>query len=729
MRIFRFHRVDIAPNPDDASNWKGTCPFCGKENKKFEAQHPTTRYHCWSCDERGNNYELIRRIHERSVEETTTSDLIKCRREMGMPSLPSGGKWVKTTRAWGLAKHALSGEWCLPGYNADGRMVGLYVWRKMPMNKSGQTIWKPALLASPGMGHSLLGYAAVDWSKKEVDIAEGWRDGVAWSIASGRNVVSVPGTNSFRADWAEQFAGKIVNILFDNDHPSVNAQTGKLTQQGGPAGVALIARTLRECPSPPKQINYLAWNGEDTVDTILYNDHLPSGLDLRDITAVSVPSDASEDSASYLPGEEENAVGWLLGALTEVPELSPSEVKPKHGGSDLTALPCDSWEEMIGAWKVAMRWRREMSDILAIMMAVAVSTPRIGDQLMLMVIGMPGSGKSRFCDAMLVSKRYCRAVENMTGIISGWKTGQGGGKSHSLLERGNGQCWITSEADTMVKADGYAAMMGQIRRAFDGQTTASFKTMDEDMDFSALRFTWIKAGTPAMLTRDNAGLGDRFLKVRMTSPTKRQSRAIVSHVARAAWDDVLEVADGERQMNPAYQRAYALTAGYLEHLMDSMDVRLTKVQPDAEVLERVEVLAHRVAFFRSRPDPDEEVDTVVEQPTRVSSQLVRLTRCLAAVMGRETLDEDVDRCIMKVGTDSSQGSTWAIATILAEEGPTTYKALAIRTGKSEVLIKSSMGWLKEIGIVELNSPSGSCRVNTASWKLTELGDELTQGDV
>ena len=123
--------------------------------------------------------------------------------------------------------------------------------------------------------------------KPVVDLLEGWRDAIQWmegiagtTTASGstmdtdRNVIGIPGTNVFRDDWASYFAGKVVNILFDNDLPRKNKKTGEVVDGAGIKGVKRIASVLTSARKPPKEINFLDW-------TALGQD-LPNGTDIRD---------------------------------------------------------------------------------------------------------------------------------------------------------------------------------------------------------------------------------------------------------------------------------------------------------------------------------------------------------------------------------------------------------------------------------------------------------------
>ena len=269
LRIYRFNRLNLEPHDD--SNWVADCPFCGKESK-LSVHIEKGFYKCWSCEEDGNQYGFIRRMVELGKAGTTTRDYVEALPELEL----AGGKnnLLKVLRTWGLVIHPLSNEWCLPGHNQNGDVTGLYIWRKVPVKK----VWKHQLRNPPGLGHHIFGFESADWESEEIDILEGWRDGVCWKAVTGRNCIAIPGTGSFKTEWAELFEGMKVNILFDNDHPTVNKQSGNLVQMGGPKGVEKVGSILLSADIPPAEVKYLKWGTEKT-----YNPDIPSGIDMRDL--------------------------------------------------------------------------------------------------------------------------------------------------------------------------------------------------------------------------------------------------------------------------------------------------------------------------------------------------------------------------------------------------------------------------------------------------------------
>lgn len=278
IRVYLFHGMDLSwhPKGEEAG---GSCPFCGSETK-FSANLESSKARCWSCDTRVNSVTFLRKLWELSLKYTDEyhyEELCK----------NSGFLFTSTPREWGVCRSAVTGEWLIPGYNHENKLTGLYRWARI--KNKGE--WTTKLLPTPGMGHHLFGLPLYEKQKPQVDLCEGWRDALAWyevlkhstrngvSMLDDRNVLSVPGTNSFKPEWSKFFSGKQANIMFDNDHRRYNKVSEQKEETGGIKGVKRVASILRSSDSPPDKIMHLAWNKSKHQ----YDESLPDGMDLRDV--------------------------------------------------------------------------------------------------------------------------------------------------------------------------------------------------------------------------------------------------------------------------------------------------------------------------------------------------------------------------------------------------------------------------------------------------------------
>lgn len=398
--------------------------------------------------------------------------------------------------------------------------------------------------------------------------------------------------------------------------------------------------------------------------------------------------------------------------------------------TDLVPLWCSSWASLEAAWRDALEWRQDMADVLAVMLAVAASTVQTGDQLFLQVVGDPGSAKSRFCDAMLVSPK-CKRLEKAKGFFSGFRDFKDPAKDFSFIARANRCCLITPEADIFMSAPGAVELMSEQRRIFDGSASTSYKNQDEDVVYSGLRTPWIMAGTPAMFTTQQGHLGDRFLRVRMRPPDDATKHAILHRVGRTAWDAVCQESNcsPESVAVPEISLANRLTGGYVEWLRANVTDRLRGVRrasDEAVVIGACARLADFTAFMRSRPpdhlsyrEPDYEPSK--ELPSRLQAQFLRLAACLAVVLNKPRVDEEVLSLVRRVALDTAHGRTLTLTGWLWKAGPdgAAPETVAIWAREPEERVRRWLTHMTKVGVAESFVPQDWGIVQPQRWRLTQ----------
>ena len=442
----------------------------------------------------------------------------------------------------------------------------------------------------------------------------------------------------------------------------------------------------------------------------MYNPDLPSGYDVRDHLS-------SGDLAQRL--------GELMGMFEPVPdEWLKTDHKPYVPKGN--AIACSDYGQLITAWRKALKWRRSMDDVLSVMLAVALSTEQIGDQLFLMVIGDAGSGKTRLCDGMLTSGR-CYPLEHLTGFHSGWKDDSG--EDFSLINRVNRKTMITPEGDVMISSPHFVEIMSQQRRIFDGTSGASYKNRKEDMRYTGLRTPWIIAGTPALLDTDQSRLGDRFLKVFIDPPTEEEKREILWRVGYTALQSVKMTSDGspDKHVDQDLYLAYTLTGGYVEWLRDNTKL-LSSVDCPDDALHRCALMAEFTANLRARPaQGKQEHHDTKELPTRLTHQFVRLALCLAVVLNRDRVDAEVLRRVRKVALDTFRGQTFAMVGHLynASQDGLMPEQLALSMGSTADRVRTMLRFLRVIKVVEAHTPvMQNGKAGRVHWRLTDSTVEL-----
>lgn len=424
------------------------------------------------------------------------------------------------------------------------------------------------------------------------------------------------------------------------------------------------------------------------------------------------------------------ALEKMLGWMQPVPDDWITPIDPTAGAAGgaepikVSSLPCDNYSSLIGYWERALKWRQDLDDVLSVVLAVALSTVQQGDQLFLMMLGDAGTGKTRICDAMLVSD-HCYPLEHLTGFFSGFKGPDG--KDCSLISRVNGKLMITPEGDVLMSNPKFVEIMAQQRRIFDGVSGASYKNRDEDLRYSGLRTPWIIAGTPALLDTDQSRLGDRFLKVFVETPTESQRQDILSRVSRAAFKAVQEQASGDNHVGEKMAEAYARTGGYVDWLRENNGL-LSEVLAEDRFLDYCEQMGDFVSYLRARPSKSDDGAPTREQPTRLTSQFVRLMACLTVVLNRQEVDQEVMRRVRRVALNTAHGIGQSIAKVLYEEDNKYLpnKSFHTRLDFTPATIDRQLRLMRQVGALQLSTDDPSYVQKTAKmfWKLTPRMREL-----
>jgi len=360
-----------------------------------------------------------------------------------------------------------------------------------------------------------------------------------------------------------------------------------------------------------------------------------------------------------------------------------------------------------------------MDDVLSVMLATASSTMRQGDQLFLMVIANASGGKSEFCDGLTVSK-HCYQLEQLTGFFSGVKDKEG--NDYSLITRVNKTCMITSEGDVMMNNPQFTQIMAQQRRIFDGKASATYKTLLEDRFYEGLRLTWIIAGTHAIMEKDQASLGDRFLKVVMESPDDTERRHIQNKISQIALDSVRVEAEGSATKESKIRDAQSRTGGYVDWLRDNAN-KLNDIQVEDRYLVKCEDLAQIVAVLRVRPPKSEHAEVTVEEPNRLTHQFVRLMCCLSLVLNREDVDDEVMRRVQKVALDTGRGVVLELMRLLFNSAqPLAVRQIAESIDRTEDYTRKLLRFLQKIRVVNsTNSVESKSKFppRKASWQISD----------
>jgi hypothetical protein len=420
---------------------------------------------------------------------------------------------------------------------------------------------------------------------------------------------------------------------------------------------------------------------------------------------------------------------FLLGLLTEVPEawLSGSATSSNGNKSAPTmeCLKCTEYQELKDSWEKAMKWTEGLDNALSVMLASVTSTMAVGDQLWIKIIGPASCGKSTLCEAISVNSKYVLAKSTIRGFHSGFGDGE---QDHSLLSQVAGKTLVTKDGDTLLQSPNLGQVLSEARDVYDTTSRTSYRNKSS-RDYSGIRMTWLLCGTSSLRSIDSSELGERFLDcVIMDGINDELEDEILMRVASRSEKNLSFETDGtvDTQQDPDMTKAMQLTGGYITHLRENASDLLASINFSDESLRKCTRLGKFVAYVRARPSKLQEENAEREFAARLVSQLIRLSKCLAAVLNKPTVDEDILSMTKKVAMDTARGQTFDILEVMYEqenEGIEPAMLTKFINGKDSET-RRLLRFLRRIGAVETFEKRVKAKTNTGvvrkvRWKMTD----------
>lgn len=703
------------------------CPFCGRE-KKFSIRADTGQWRCFVCNQGGevsekgnrggNVYTFIRHLWEEGREdaETRIDNLQRAR----------GILYKSSLLEWGISVNKITGEWIVPGYDEDREIMTLYHYTHDNLTKKmrlfataelGQQLCLPetfdesldTIYVCEGVWDAIALYEALRFTKKEV---EGYAltGAIPSSLGAKANVVAIPSCNVFKDEWFPLFAGKKVIFLFDNDHPRLHPKTKQPVPPAAFEGLrAIVARLASTAEHRPTSIHWLEWGPDG------YDQEFPSGYDVRDVIT-------SEEA----PRDRVKRLWWILEKIKPIPAEwvgGRSKESEATGQLQLQLLPCHNYKTLYGAFNKCLVFHEGLDRALSIMLAIIVSTKAGGDQLWGTFIGPPACGKSTLCEAISTAIRWVTAKSTIRGFHSGYKSDAAGKEDNSLIPLIADKTLVTKDGDTLMTSPNLAQILAEARDLYD-RTSRSHYRHGMSRDYQGLNMTWILCGTGGLADIDTSELGQRFIKIKIMDKIDRdQEWMILLHKAKQADRAMDHESDGKPETNqdPDTTHAYQLCGGYVEYLRSNAGELLKGIELSNEVYVQCAKLATFVAYLRARPSKKQKENAEREFGTRLTSQFVRLTKCLCVVLNVKTATPDVMRRVWQTAMDTAQGRVMRLIELMIPTGTKgcDVRALSHTLGEEEQEIKSLLVFLKKIEAVELFRRKVAPHVEDAPrWRVT-----------
>jgi hypothetical protein len=285
-----------------------------------------------------------------------------------------------------------------------------------------------------------------------------------------------------------------------------------------------------------------------------------------------------------------------------------------------------------------------------------------------------------------------------------------------------------------------AQILSQLR-AFYGRNLRAQYGNKMTADHENINSTLILCGTAALYRLDSSELGERFLNVTMVEEIDEdlEEEIALRKVYQTA-RDMTSLSNGtpESRDSPEMLRAKQLTGGYLGYLRENAQSLIARVEDDDAAFRQCVRYGKLVSFMRARPSSSRQQEEKQERELsyRLSSQIVRLAKCLAVVVNRTELDTDVMARARAIALNTARGTTLNIARRLYEVGDegAESKTITIWTGEPDEKVRKLLRFLKTIKALDSYQPVNDKgqRTGPIRWRLTEslrrLYDEVFGGD-
>jgi hypothetical protein len=735
LRPFLFHGLELSPSGSGQA--VGECPFCSKT--KFMVSTETGLWDCKVCGDAGNPRGFLEKLWEESRQTTLGLEMLAAERGVLTPD---------GMGSWGVARCAVTDDWLVPGWGADGRLHQLYRYAPPAPGR------KPVLLATPTLPHGLFApwaggspLGSKEWlGAKTVYLCEGPWDGIVlWetmgsakrsgdgggtsptanpsaSVLADSVVVAAPGANVFDEHWGRLFAGKTLAILYDSDRPG-KLPNGRPIPPSGLAGVKRACAALARCPERPGAVSYLRWGPEG------FDPDRKPGYDVRDWFV-----EAGKGLA-----DRARAVGPLLAKVVPVPNEWAAGAAAGSGGMgangrgsvELRPMPCHSWKQLTDAWRKAMKWTEGLDRGLSVVLACALSTETRGEQIWVKLMGPPSSGKTTLVEGMATSK-YVKAVSVLTGLHSGYKSDKEGTEDHSLIAKLGGKTLVVKDGDTLLSAPNRDKILAEARDLYDGVSRSHYGHGVERSYRG--RTTMVLCGTGGLRALDASELGARYLDcVIMEGVDDDLEDEIAVRVSLSALENVRMLANGQADTQESREKVTAkrMTGGYLDYLREPGNAErlMAAVRLDESQLADLRAMGKFVAFMRARPSKAQDEVVEREFSTRLIEQFVRLAACIGVVMGRLKADGEVMRRVFRVARDTARGRTLDVARRLYEaavpERGLETTTVAGLVGETDERTRSLLRFMRRIGAVDsFKEPSANGVVLRSNPWRHRLSDRL-----
>jgi hypothetical protein len=648
LRPYTEHGITFTGKSGD-THLVADCPFCDKE-KHFFVRMNNGQYKCHVCGEAGNVITFLDASVEFYKEQTTSEDwrALSAARQ-GIPAI--------AFKRWDLG---WSGEyWMIPQRSKSGtvRNVGRWAGPKRP------------ILSTSGCQKQLFGTDKLIKASKKLPVwicAGEWDAMVLeWLLRKLKRkdtVCAVPGELTFKEDWLELFDGRDVRLVYDADAT-------------GDKG-AMKASLLLKQRGQTRSVQFVRWPMD-----------LPKGFDVSDWIAHGW-KDHRDDLDGVLSNLEK-----LLGTQHRLGANAAAACgfEDQDGEEDTDTQPDEipSWEELHECFAEYLMMDEDMTTALVLCLAVVLSRDIAKDPLWLHLVAPPGGGKTTILNTFRNSKSCVfRSSLTPASLVSGFRCGH----DPSLLPKLRGKCGIFKDGTELLAMHESAKQETNaiFRGAYDGDVDRTYGNAVERI-YRNLNFTLIIGMTPAVHGESDATVGERFLKLQMV-------RSEDDRTDRQLWM-ALENIGREQKIDETLQEKVAA------FLWNRIDLDNVPTIPRT-YKQRIIALAQLISMLRARVERDKYRGNVRYRPhyevaTRLTKGLAKVGICVAHVLGKSKVDDEVWQYVERVAFDTAIGFHLDIVqAVMKHDGVATGATIADECGLPITSLTQKFEDLRLLGVFE-----------------------------
>jgi predicted transcriptional regulator len=719
LQPFVFFGVELRVGSKES---EGGCPFCLSPGHFF-VETQTGKWACHKCNVSGNIPVFLNKLHEHATE--------LCIPEAYNSLAEDRSIEVAELRRWGVT--FWEGHPIIPAYNHHKRLANLY--KCVRIDDKWKVLSCPTCNLHP-FGINLMKGVGPLW------VQEGPWDGMAMTGALGRtrlaenryvetmdpdrsliggcDVIALPGCGSFKPEWLRYLKDRDVRLCFDNDHP--RKRPDKSVFRPGWDGMQKVITTIHREGTFPESLHLIKW-GPDGHTT-----ELPDGHDVRDVIRDKGPSkglafiDSLIEAVSLSPPKE----SYTSGDVSESFAVEPIE--------------CSTFRELCEHYARALYFPESLRDSLAFLSAMAISTNMGGDPIFGRLIGPPGSGKSTLAVAFAASTKHVIMPSILTGFHSGY-IGQGSDKKKdsSLIPLINHKMVIVKDADSIMSSPSRDRVLSELRDLFDGNSMAAYRNRKVSQ-YNDIQTTFLLCGTDALRALNKTYLGERFLDceifdVEDTRPYLESARrntmaTLGGFFAKGATSKP----DNDTIKPETLAVVKAATVGYLQTLFSTAHTKQMPTMPDttASVIDNMGQL---LSYMRAKPQREGHDLSYRPRPelgTRLVSQFTKLGVCLAIVLDKPTIDDEIVKLIRNRFRDTARGFRLEIVQALMKRRKSGMSVFQLHRHMNlpETTIRNIIREMQELDMVtriERPNNSGIRGRNRHMWQLKDFLVELYEG--